>query len=150
MAKQKDKVETGEKELIDTLQRVQADFENYKKRVEKEMQEFHIFANTALIEKLLAVLDNFDLAMKAEQNPKDFAKGVHLIFAEFKNILKDAGVTEIKTEGKTFDPKLHEAMMVENNDSKKDNIILEEFQKGYMIGNKVLRHAKVKVNKKGD
>ncbi len=150
MAKQKDRVETGEKELVETLQRLQADFENYKKRVEKEMQEYRIFANIALIEKLLPVLDNFDLAMKAEQNPKDFAKGVHLIFAELNNILKDARVTEIKTQGKTFDPKLHEAMMVENDNSKKDNIIIEEFQKGYMIGTKVLRHAKVKVNKKGD
>ncbi|MBW3014240.1 nucleotide exchange factor GrpE [Candidatus Woesearchaeota archaeon] len=137
-----------DKELLHTLQRVQADFENYKKRVEKEMLEFRVFANANLIENLLPVLDNFDLAMKAEQNHEDFVKGVQLIFAELTKVMKDAGLKEMEAKEK-FDPCFHEAMMTGQDESKEDNAIIEVFQKGYMLGDKVLRHAKVKVNKLG-
>lgn len=143
----KDKEKDEKQALIDTLQRLQADFENYKKRIEKETERFRELANQDLIERLLPVLDNFSLAIKAEQNLEDFAKGVHLIFSEFRKVLNDFGVQEIETEDRMFDPTLHEAMMTGKDRSKKDGAILEEFQKGYTLAGKVLRHARVRVNK---
>ena len=135
------------KELTETTKRVQADFENYKKRIEGEKQEFIQQANADLLKKLLNIIDNFELALKNEQHPEDFAKGFELIYAQLRELLTQEGVKEIETEGKQFDPYLHEAMITGSDDTKKDNEILEEFQKGYTIKNNVLRHSKVKVNK---
>ena len=134
-------------ELTETAKRVQADFENYKKRVDKEKQAFVENANADLLKKLLNIIDNFELALKNEQNPGDFAKGIELIYAQMRELLTQEGVKEIDTEGKQFDPYLHEAMITGSDDTKKDGEILEEFQKGYTIKNTVLRHSKVKVNK---
>jgi molecular chaperone GrpE len=135
------------KELTETTKRVQADFENYKKRVEGEKQEFIQQANANLLKKLLNIIDNFELALKSEQNQEDLAKGFELIYAQLRELLTQEGVKEIETEGKQFDPYLHEAMITGSDETKKDNEILEEFQKGYTIKNNVLRHSKVKVNK---
>ncbi|MBW2987042.1 nucleotide exchange factor GrpE [Candidatus Woesearchaeota archaeon] len=145
--KSEDGKEVMIKELTETAKRVQADFENYKKRVENEKQEFIQQANADLLKKLLNIIDNFELALKNEQSPEDFAKGIELIYAQLRELLTQEGVKEIETENKQFDPYLHEAMITGNDETKKDNQILEEFQKGYTIKNTVLRHSKVKVNK---
>jgi molecular chaperone GrpE len=132
-------------ELTNTLKRVQADFENYKKRVQKEKEQFMQFATTEFIRKILPIVDNLDLAFRNEQSPEDFKKGIELIYAQIKDILSNQGVEEIE-ETNIFNPHLHQAMMTVNED-KEDNEIVEVFQKGYKLGDNVVRHAKVKVNK---
>ena len=133
-------------ERTEILQRVQAEFENYKKRVEKEHKEFVQYAEQELIAKLLPVLDSFELSIKNSQDPKKFKKGVELIFAQIVSTLRERGLQKIDAVGKEFDPYLHEVLMTE--ESNKDNIILEELQPGYRLKDKVLRHTKVKIGKK--
>lgn len=134
------------KELTNTLQRLQADFENYKKRVDKEKQEFMQFATREFIKLTLPIVDNFELAFSSEQSSEDFKKGMELIFAQMKEILTNHGVKEIETNGK-YNPHLHQAMMTGKDQNKEDNQILEVFQKGYTLGDKAIRQSKVKVNK---
>ncbi len=135
------------KELTETLQRLQAESDNIKKRTEKEKESFCKFANKELIIKLLPLLDNFELALKNTENHGEFVKGVELIFSQFFEILEQNNITKIESLGKTFDPYMHEALMQGKDDNKKNNEIIEEFQKGYMLNNQVIRHSKVKVNK---
>ena len=123
------------KEYLDTLQRLQAEFENYQKRVSKEQINFMKYAKEELILKLLDVVDNFERA-----NVRD--EGVKLIEKQFKNILKQEGVSEV--EAKTFDPNFHEAILTEECD-KKEGVVLEVLQKGYKLHDKVIRPTKVKV-----
>ncbi len=136
------------KDLTDTLKRVQADFENYRKRVERENAEFVTFAHQELIKELLPILDTFDLAFKSEQSSEDFRKGVELVYAQLHELLQEKGVRPIETQGKKFDPYLHLALLQGYDPSKDEGYILEEFQRGYVLGDKVLQHSKVKVNKK--
>lgn len=145
--KERDKYLKERDEYLDYLKRLQAEFENYKKRVERELLESRRWGSIEVIKELLPVLDNFDLAFGSEQSAEDFRKGVELIYAQFKELLKKNNIEEIKALGENFDPKLHEAVMTANLTGKKDNEIVEVFQKGYLINGRVLRHAKVKVNK---
>ena len=146
----KQKITDKEKiiELTETLQRLQAEFENYKKRTDKEKEQFCKFSNKELILKLLPLLDNFELALKNVENNKEFVKGVELIFSQFIETLEKEGLKKINTVGQKFSPYLHEALMQDKNKDKQDNEILEEFQKGYTLNDQVIRHSKVKVNKK--
>ena len=150
MKKTKEKVkekkidtESKIKELTELLQRVQADFENYKKRVEKEKSEFVNYAKKDMILKLLPILDNFELALKNKE--KEFHKGVELIYAQIVSILEKEGVKTINPLNEKFDPFRHEALLTEKSD--KEDIVLEVFQKGYALNDKVIRHARVKVGK---
>lgn len=140
------KILETQKELIGTLQRLQAEFENYKKRVEKEKQEFMKFANSGLILNLLPIVDNFELALKNKDKKDDFIEGTEMIYNEFIKILENMGVQKIDVKGKEFDPYLHQALLQEK--SEKENIVLEEFQSGYRFNEKILRPAKVKIGKK--
>lgn len=130
------------KEMIDTLQRVQADFENYKKRVDNDKVEFVKFANVRLITELLPILDSFELAL--QNNGKD--EGLQLMHSQLKSILEGYGLKAIASKGEKFDPYKHEALMQEESDKEK-GIVIEELQKGYTLGEKVIRHTKVKVSK---
>lgn len=136
-------------ELKDLLKRVQADFENFRKRSQREKEEFAHFANTDLILKILPVLDNFKLAL--EHLPKDLEKnewvhGIWHIEKQLQQVLNDEGVQEITTLGQEFDPYLHEA--VEEVESKLPaGTVIEEILAGYTLKDKVIRHAKVKVSK---
>ena len=105
------------------------------------------FACQGIITKLLPILDNFELAIQHKDNKEEFVKGIELIYAELNEILHQNGLKVIETEGKKFDPCFHEALMSEKSD-KEEGTILEEFQKGYMINDKVLRHSKVKISGK--
>lgn len=138
-------LKTQLKEITETLQRVQADFENYKKRIEKEKIEFINFANKELIARLIPLLDNFELALLNKKEDKDFTKAVEMIYAEFVSFLESQGLKKINAEGK-FDPYLHEALLSEKSD-KEAGVILEELQKGYTLNGYVIRHSKVKVAK---
>ncbi|MFP4424069.1 MAG: nucleotide exchange factor GrpE [Candidatus Woesearchaeota archaeon] len=135
-------------ELTDSLQRLQAEFDNYRKRTHKEYEDIIKTSTKAFVMKLLPIIDNIDLALKNDKDKDEFIKGVQMIFDQFKKLLIDEGIREMECIGKEFDPFCHEAMLTEESD--KDNIVLEEFQKGYTLHGKVIRPAKVKVGKKTD
>ena len=128
-----------EKDYLERLQRLQAEFENFRKRTEKERLETLRNANEDLIIKLLSVLDNLELALK---NIND--KGVSMIYSELHSILEKEGLKTINTKGK-FDSKNHEALIQEA--GKEDEKILEEIQKGYTLNDKVIRVSKVRISK---
>ena len=134
-------------EITELLQRVHADFVNYKRRVQEESKVMAKCASEDVVAKLLPVLDNFELALQHKDNKEEFAKGIELIHSQLLDTLKKEGLTEIKALDHKFDPKEHEALMIEKSD-KEDGIVIEEFQKGYKLGDKVLRMSKVKVSKK--
>ena len=145
-AKKKAKKTEDLSEILMTLQRVQADFENYKKRVEKEKEQFAKCASSEIIKQMLPVLDNFDVALKNVSNAEEFIEGVKMIRSQMLSVFEKAGLKPIEAEGKKFNPYVHEALMQAESE-KEDGIVLEEFQRGYMLGDVVLRHSKVKVAK---
>jgi molecular chaperone GrpE len=134
-------------ELTETLQRTQAEFENYKKRVEKENVEFVKYAKAEIIQKILPTIDTFEIALKSTNDKEKFVKGIEMVYAQLRSLLKAEGLKPIDALDKKFDPYLHEVMLKEKSD-KDDEIILEELQKGYMLNDKVLRHSKVKISEK--
>jgi len=140
------------KEHWDKLLRLQADFDNMRKRLEKEKQDFVKFANEGIILELLNVLDDLErtvgLAEAQHQDIASFLKGVEMILAHLYEMLKDYGVRPIEAEGKIFDPHLHEALMQVENKELAEHTIVEELQKGYMLNDRIIRTAKVKVSKK--
>ena len=145
-SEQQDPKEIQIKDLINTVKHVQADFENYKKRIEREKQETCLSASKDVIIKLLPLLNHFELAVKNKDNVDEYIKGTELIYAEMVEILHNLGVQVIETEHQQFDPSKHEALLrVESKE--KPNTIIEELQKGYTLHGKVIRYAKVKVAK---
>lgn len=140
------KVLDEKNELLSSLQRLQAEFENFKKRNEKEKEDFKNYASANLMESFLPIVDNFELALKAHESKDDFYKGIELIYAQIMSFLKDQGLEIIKCEGK-FNPREHEALMMENKEGFEAQTIIEVLQPGYKIKDKILRTAKVKVAK---
>jgi molecular chaperone GrpE len=141
-------------ELTDTLKRLQAEFENYKKRVDKEHISNVKNSNAELITEILTVLDSFELALKNDgtsENPdiEKFRKGLELIYAQLYSILEDNGLRMIDTKNKRFDPYRHEVLLVKEC-SEPDDLILQEFQKGYMLNDIIIRHSKVMIAKHVD
>ncbi|HQP10823.1 MAG TPA: nucleotide exchange factor GrpE [Candidatus Omnitrophota bacterium] len=132
--------------------RLYAEFENARKRMDREKQEFVKFANEGLIVEFLGILDNLERSVEAAKaNHQDytaFLKGIEMVMAHVHEMMKSNGVTPIDTQGKMFDPHCHEVLMQEETDKLDDGMIMEEFQKGYRLGEKVVRTAKVKVAKK--
>ena len=139
LAEEKEKTE----EYLASWQRAQADFINYKRRTEQERQDFNRFANANLILGLLPVLDDLERALDA-MPPKlarqEWGEGIRMVERKFKTSLEGQGVTPIKALGEPFDPNFHEALRQDKGD---EGIVIEEFQKGYMLGDRVLRPAKV-------
>jgi molecular chaperone GrpE len=140
------------KEYWDKILRLQAEFDNTRKRIEKEKQDFTKFANEGLILELLNILDDLErtvgLAETKGQDLSVFLKGVEMILAHLYEMLKSYGVKPIEVEGKLFDPHLHEALMQAENKELPEHTIVEELQKGYLLSDRVIRTAKVKVSKK--
>lgn len=131
-----------ENEYLEALQRLQAEFDNFRKRTDREKAEIITNAEEFLISEILNVLDNFELSL---QYTKD--EGVKMIYSELYSILEKKGLKQIDTKCK-FNPKYHEALIKEKGEQ--DGIILEELQKGYTLNNKVIRTAKVKITKVED
>ncbi len=129
----------------DMLLRTAAEFDNYKKRTEREKVSTAEFAKAQLLKKLLPCVDNFDRAMSAEKAGEDYAKGLEMILKQMDETLKAAGLKEIEAEGKIFDPNFHEAVMHVDDESKAENEIVAVLQKGYMLGDTVIRPAMVTV-----
>ena len=131
----------------DKMQRMQADFENYKKSSEKEKREFVKYANEGLILKVLEAYEDLERALEVKED-KNLREGVELIYKKMTKILEDEGVEAIETEHQKFDPYKHEALMTENNEDYENNEIIQDLQKGYTLNSKVIRYSKVKVCKK--
>ncbi|MBI4043278.1 MAG: nucleotide exchange factor GrpE [Candidatus Diapherotrites archaeon] len=136
--------ETKTQEYVETLQRLQAEFENAQKRMEKEKGELKQFAVGELMKELLAFADALEDALKHASTPDQ--KGLKALHAQFMHVLQHNGIQPLQTIGKAFNPEVHECMLKGEDASKDDGIVVEEFQKGYLFHGRVLRPAKVKVN----
>lgn len=142
------KADKKAQEINDKLMRTIAEFDNFRKRSEKEKSAMFEIGAKAIIEKILPVLDNFERGLDSiseDEKGSAFAQGIEQIYKQFVAVLDDAGVKVIETVGKEFDPNLHNAVMHVEDDSLGENIIAEEFQKGYMYKDSVVRHSMVKV-----
>lgn len=135
--------------LFDRVARLQAEFDNYRKRAAKENADFRDFAVADAARALLPVIDNFSLALKnSAARPEDLRKGVELIYKQLQDVLQKLNVQRIPAQGEPFDPRVHEAIeVVESNDAP-DHHVLEELQPGYRIKERLLRPAMVRVSKK--
>jgi molecular chaperone GrpE len=140
-------------ELFGKLQRVSADYANFQKRVPKQITDTICYEKERIIKTLLPALDNFESALGGLQNANStenadvLIKGVRIIYDQMLDILKSHGVEQIKALGEKFDPVLHEAMTQKVEPEREENIVLEEFQKGYKLNGRVIRPTKVIVNK---
>jgi molecular chaperone GrpE len=134
-------------ELRDQLLRRRAEFENYKKRVERDRQQAAQDASANLLEALLPALDNFDRALEAGGNEQTLREGVELIRRQLLGVLESKGVTVQEALGQPFDPEVHQALSYEAAPGRPDGTVVEVFQKGYFHGGRLLRPALVKVAK---
>ena len=138
----------------DRLLRVCADFENYKKRAQRQMDDHRKYSNTELIKDLLPIIDNLERAVAAQkQSPEGseacMAEGVEMTLNEIKNVLKKYDVTPVEASGKPFDPNYHEAMMQEDRPDLPENTVVNELQKGYLLHDRLIRPSMVVVSKGG-
>ncbi|KAF5059258.1 Protein GrpE [anaerobic digester metagenome] len=150
LQKKVEEIQTKDKDIEDyrdQTHRLQADFENFKKRSEKDIKEYIKYANEGLILKILDVYEDFERALETEKSD-DLKEGVEIIYKKLKKILEGEGLRKIECEGEKFDPFKHEALMVEDNDDFEDGTVLEELAKGYTLDSKVIKYSKVKVCKK--
>lgn len=145
-AKVKDMVPKQDyEELEDRYKRILAEFENFKKRSNKEREGLYNSILSDVVEVILPVVDNLENAAKIETKDEEYKKGVELVLKQLKDVLASKGVEEIKTVGETFDPELHEAVSSIQDENLGEKEIAEEYRKGYKIGNKVIRHSMVVV-----
>lgn len=136
-------------EIYDRLLRKTAEFENYRKRADKERRELGQYAASELLESLLPVLDDFERALQADPtaDPEAYRKGVELIYKQFQDLLARRGVTPIEAVGRDFDPRVHQAITHEESPGHRDGEVIDEVRRGYMHGDRLLRPAMVKVAK---
>ena len=132
-------------ELDDRYKRILAEFENFKKRSNKERDSLYNSILSDVVEVILPVLDNLENAAKAETQDEEYKKGVELVLKQLKDVLNAKGVEEIKTVGETFDPSLHEAVSSIQDENLGEKEIAQEYRKGYKIGSRVIRHSMVVV-----
>ncbi|MFD2116142.1 nucleotide exchange factor GrpE [Paenibacillus yanchengensis] len=147
-AKEANLVKEIEAEQQRTL-RVQADYDNFRRRTMKEKEELGKYASMKLVEQLLPVLDNFERAIAAAATNNDYdslAKGVDMIFRQFAQTMEQEGLKPMETVGEPFNPEYHQAIMQVESDEYEEGIVVEEVQKGYILKDKVLRPAMVKVS----
>ena len=132
-------------DITDRYKRILAEFENHKKRSQKERENLYNMILSDVIEAMLPILDNLENAVKVETKDEEYKKGIELVLKQFQDTLKSKGVEEIKALGETFDPELHEAVSSVQDDTKGEKEIVQEYRKGYKIGTKVIRHSMVVV-----
>lgn len=146
--KKKDPRDEKIEELTDRVKRQMAEFENFRKRTEKEKSSMYEMGARDIIERILPVIDNFErgLAVIPEDKKEDpIAEGMEKIYKQIQKVFEEAGVKPIEAAGKEFDPNFHNAVMHVEDESLGENIVAEEFQKGYMYRDSVVRHSMVKV-----
>ena len=136
-------------EYTETLKRLQADFENYIKRAEKEKADFAGYANHKILNNMLPIVDDFEIALEVlkEKADLELISGIELIYKRMIKVLEDEGVKQIKSLGQKLDPFRHEVIDIINSDE--EDVVTKELQKGYMLKDKVLRAAKVQISKCG-
>jgi len=142
-------------EYWDRLLRTTADFDNFKKRAARERQEAIKFANEALMQRLITVLDNFEMAQAAAQNTtgdglKSLQEGIAMIYQQLRGVLTEAGLEEVTASGKPFDPNLHEAVSQQESAEVPEGHVLQQLRKGYKLRERLLRPATVVVAKKSE
>jgi molecular chaperone GrpE len=150
LREERDALQNEKDELLGKLQRVSADYANFQKRVPKQISDTLAYEKEKIIKTLLPALDNFEHTFQnahSAENVDALIKGVRIIYDQTLNILKSHGVEQMKALGEHFDPSQHEAVMQRSEPDKQDNIVLEEFQKGYKLNDRVIRPTKVVVNK---
>lgn len=130
----------------DRLKRLMAEFDNYKKRSAKERDQLYNSLVADIITAFLPVMDNLEKAIVTNTEDTNYKQGMELVAKQFKEVLNRFGVQEIETTGKIFDPSLHEAVSSVQDETKQSQEIVQEFRKGYKLGDKVIRHAMVVVN----
>lgn len=143
--KKKDKSEQKVEELTDRLKRTMAEFDNFRKRTEKEKSSMYIIGAKEIVEKILPVVDNFERGLAQAPEDDAFADGMKMIYKQLISTLNDLGVQPIEAVGKEFDPNFHNAVMHVEDEEAGENIVVEEFQKGYTYKDFVVRHSMVKV-----
>jgi len=145
-----EKLKKESNEFKDKLLRTVAEFDNYKKRKEREFINLIESANTSLFLELLPIIDDLERSLNSEQKKKNYSvlkEGVDLIYQKIITVLKKQGLEPLESVDMPFDPEFHEALMQIENKDKESNIILEEILKGYRLKDRVIRHSKVIVNK---
>ena len=145
MTAERDRLAAEKAELHDRLLRARAEFDNARRRAERERSDFLQFAAMDLVREILPVLDDFERALKVETADREYAKGVELIYQRLFETLKKLGLEPIETGGKPFDPNLHQAVERVETEEAEDQAILGEFQRGYNFKGKLLRPAMVRV-----
>lgn len=140
-----DTAEAEEEALNARYLRLMADFQNFKRRTEKEKNDIYAFANEKIISELLNVIDNFERALAAGNADDSFYKGMEMILKQLQGVLDKAGASEIKALGEDFDPNFHSAVMTEDSTEYESGKVTAVLQKGYILNNKVIRPAMVKV-----
>lgn len=134
------------KEEQDKYMRLFAEFDNFRKRTSKEKTEAYGDAAAKTISELLPAIDNFDRALDTPCEDENFKKGIEMIFSQLSDIFAKLGVTEIEALGKPFDPNLHNAIKQVDNPDGESDVVCEVFQKGYKLGDRIIRHSMVAVN----
>jgi molecular chaperone GrpE len=140
-----DKLKGERDQLLDRLARLQAEFENARKRAERERVEYRDYATGNVVEQFLPVLDNFELALKATGTAQQLRHGVELIVKQMEEILRQLQVNPIPTVGEAFDPRMHEALGTVERDDLPDQHVAEEIRRGYKLRERMLRPAMVRV-----
>ena len=146
--KKKDKKDTQIEDLNDKLRRQMAEFDNFRKRTEKEKSGMFEMGAKSVVEKLLPVVDNFERGLASvpeEQKEDPFVAGVDKVYKQLLTVFDELGVKPIEAVGQPFDPNFHNAVMHVEDDEQGENVVVEEFQKGYMYHDSVVRHSMVKV-----
>lgn len=146
-AEESDSKETEIETLKDTLQRLQADFNNFRRRTQQEKESLSIYANEKIITDLLPVIDNMERALEAcDDKESDMYKGIELVYKQLKDTLAKFSVEEIAAQDETFDPNFHMAVMQEPVEGVEPNKVIQVLQRGYKLSNRVIRPSMVKVS----
>ena len=146
--KKKDKTDEQIEELNDRLRRTMAEFDNFRKRTEKEKSAMYEIGAKSIVERILPVIDNFERGLSAppaDESAKAFVDGMDMIYKQLLKTLEESGVKAIEAVGQEFDPNFHNAVMHVEDENVGENVIVEEFQKGYLYRDSVVRHSMVKV-----
>lgn len=142
---ERDQLAREKAESQDRVLRLQAEFDNFRKRNEKDRSEFAQYAGMEVVREMLPILDNFELALKADASSKEYVKGVEMIYDRMASTLKKMGLEPIDTAGAKFDPHVHQAVEKVHTEDAEDHTVISDFQRGYKFKGKLLRPSMVKV-----
>lgn len=145
IAAERDQLAADRAELQDRFLRRQAEFENYRRRIEREKSEFHQYASSEAVTTLLPVLDDFERALKQEVADREYQRGLEIIYQRFLEALKKLGLEPIDSVGQSFDPHIHQAVDRVETEDAEDQTVLDEYQRAYNFKGRLLRPAMVRV-----